>query len=120
MYPFVVSARANLRRRLNKFERYAERARTIAGVLTSIPGISVKPDPPHTDMMHVYMQGSPDALLQASIDIARTERVLLFRRLLPSGVPGVAAFELSIGDAANELSDDEIKTYFRRLMASGQ
>jgi threonine aldolase len=117
MYPFVLSARANLRRRLNKFDSYARRARAIAGVLNEIPGISVKPDPPHTNMMHVYLEASPDALLQAGLDIARSEKVLLFRRLLPTGVPGVAAFELSIGDAAEDLSDEEIKTYFTRVMS---
>jgi len=119
LYPFVLSARANLRRRLNRFEHYARRARAIASVLTSVPGIVVKPDPPHTNMMHVYLRGSAEALLQVSADIARNEKVLLFRRLLPTGVPGVAAFELSIGDAADDISDSEIHTYFDRMMAMG-
>jgi hypothetical protein len=32
-------------------------------------------------------------------------------------VPGVAAFELSVGDAADDLDDDEIKRYFTRILA---
>jgi threonine aldolase len=117
LYPLVLSARANLRRRLDRFGDYYQRAQAVARVLTSIPGISVKPDPPHTNMMHVYLRASSDAALEASIDIARSERVLLFRRLLATGVPGVAAFELAIGDAAAALTDDEIGSYFSRIMA---
>ena len=67
-------------------------------------------------MMHVYLRGSGDALLEASTEIARTERVALFRRLLPTRVPDVAAFELSLGDGVESLSDDEIEGYFRRIM----
>jgi len=118
LYPFVLSARVNLRRRLDNFSHYCERARQIAQVLGAIPGISVKPDPPQTNMMHVYMQGSADALLEASTDIARTDRVALFRRVIACDVPGFTAFELSVGDAADALSDAEISAYFQRLMGS--
>jgi threonine aldolase len=118
LYPFVLSARANLRRRLGRFGDYARRAQAVARVLTAVPGISVKPDPPQTNMMHVYLQGSAEALMEASAAIARTDRVLLFRRLVPTVVPGVCSFELAIGDGAASLSDDEIGAYFRRIMAA--
>ena len=117
LYPFVLSARANLRRRLEKFGAYAQRAQAVARVLGAVSGISVKPDPPHTNMMHVYLRCDAEALQEANAEIARTERVLLFRRLLPTGVPGVAAFELAIGDAAEAVSDQEIGSYFGHLMA---
>jgi threonine aldolase len=116
IYPYVLSARAGLRTRLPRFAAYRERALAVARVLSAIPGIFIKPDPPQTNMMRVYMRGSAEALLEASAAIARTERVLLFRRLIPTGVPGVAAFELSIGDTASELSDEEVGSYFRRIM----
>jgi threonine aldolase len=118
LYPLVLSARRNVHRRLDCFPAYARRARSVARVLSSVPGISVKPDPPHTNMMHVYLHSSPEALMELSAEIARAERVALFRRLVPTGVPGVSAFELSIGDAVEALSDDEIGSYFERIMAS--
>ncbi|HEY3064121.1 MAG TPA: beta-eliminating lyase-related protein [Chloroflexota bacterium] len=118
LYPFVLSARANVRLRLAKFGAYYQRAQAVARVLNAIPGISVRPDPPQTNMMHVYLQAAEDTVMAASVEIARTERVQLFRRLLPTGVPGVAAFELSLGDAVEALTDDEIGTYFGRLMAT--
>src|SRR5919201_463039 len=51
LYPFVLSARASLRRRLDKFGGYCQRAQAVPRVLTAIPGVSVKPDPPQTNMM---------------------------------------------------------------------
>jgi len=117
MYPFVLSARANLRRQLDRFGAYQQRAQAVARVLSGVPGITVKPDPPQTNMMHVYLQCDAEALMEANVEIARTERVLLFRRLLPTGVPGLAAFELAIGDAAEALTDQEIGAYFQDLMA---
>jgi threonine aldolase len=118
LYPLVLSARANLRRRLDRFAGYHARAQAIARVLSAIPGITVKPDRPQTNMMHVYLRADAEALLEASVEIARTDRVLLLRRLFPTGVPGVAGFELAIGDAAAALTDAEIGAYFRRIMAT--
>ena len=46
--------------------------------------------------------------------------MLLFRRLVSTGVPGVSAFELTVGDAAEALSDDELRSYFERIMASAR
>ncbi len=69
-------------------------------------------------MMHVYLRGAAEPLLEASAAIARTERVLLFRRLFPTGVPDVAAFELTIGDAAAAVTDEEIRVYFERILAT--
>ena len=118
LYPFVLSARANLRRRLPRFAGYCLRAHAVARVLSAIPGIAVVPDPPQTNMMHVYLRGAADSLLEASATLARSEGVLLFRRLLPTGVPGMAAFELTIGDAADALTDAEIGAYFGRIVAT--
>jgi threonine aldolase len=118
IYPFVLSARANLRRRLDRFAGYRQRAQAVARVLSAVPGITVRPDPPQTNMMHVFLRASPEALLEAAAEIARADRVLLFRRLIPTGVPGTAAFELSIGDAAEALTDQEIGAYFTHIMAT--
>ena len=117
LYPFVLSARANLRRRLPQFAGYYRRAQAVAQVLSGIPGIAVVPDPPQTNMMHVYLRGAAAPLLEASATLARSEGVLLFRRLFPSGASGVAAFELTLGDAVDALTDTEIGAYFGQIMA---
>jgi threonine aldolase len=117
LYPYVLSARANLRLRLPRFTAYYQRALAVARVLSAVPGITVRPDPPQTNMMHVYLRGTAESLLDASAEIARHERVLLFRHLIPTAVPGVAAFELALGDAVDALTDQEIGAYFGQIMA---
>lgn len=120
LFPYVLSARTRLRQRLGRFPHYHDRAVAIARVLGAVPGIAVKPDPPQTHMMHVYLAGDPERLSAAALDVAREEKVHLFRALGPTDLPGWSMFELSIGDAADALTDEEIGALFTRVMAAGQ
>ena len=119
LYPYVLAARAGLRRELERFPGYHQRALRVADALSAVPGVLLKPNPPQAHMMHVYLRGDRDKLLAASEDLARTERVCLFRNLFPSELPDYAKFELSIYDAADALTDEEISGYFRHVMEQG-
>ncbi len=116
LYPFVLSARACLRERLPRFAEYHERALQIAAALRQVEGVALKPDPPHAHMAHVYLRGDLDALLDASAELAREERVTLFVWLRPSGVPGYAMFEMSIGDGADDFTPDEVADDMARVI----
>jgi len=118
LFPYVLSARTKLHQRLDRFPHYHERAVAIAGALRSVPGVVVKPDPPQAHMMHVYLQGDLERLTAAALDLARDERVLLFRGLRPTDLPEWSMFELSIGDAADALTDAEIRDYVTRVMTA--
>lgn len=118
LFPYVLSARVNLRRRLDRFPLYHRRALAVAEVLSAIPGITIKPDPPQTRMMHVYLHGDRERLLAARLEIARTEGVLLFQSLRPTELPGYSMFELAIGDAAETLTDAEIGAYFAQIVSA--
>lgn len=118
-YPYALSAGAALDARLDLFPAYHERAVAVASVIASIPGIRVTPNPPQSNMMHVYLSGDRDLLVEASVQIAQEEGVGLFPMLRASDVPGESMFELSIGDCASQLSDDEIREYFSRIVAAG-
>jgi threonine aldolase len=115
LFPFVLSARLNLRRRLERFPAYHQRAASIARTLAAVPGIAVKPDPPQTRMMHVYLHGERSLLEAAALEMARAERVALFQKLRPTDVPGWSMFELAVGDAAAALTDEQIGAYFSSL-----
>jgi threonine aldolase len=120
LYPYVLAARAGLRQRLERFPAYHERAKQVAAALRTVPGVVVKPETPQTHMMHVYLPGDMDQLLAASLDIARDERVGLFRGLWPTELPGYTKFELAVGDATFTLSDEEIASYMTRIVAAGR
>jgi threonine aldolase len=118
VFPYVLSARANLRTRLPRFPHYHERAVEVARVLSAIPGITLTPDPPQAHMMHVYLHGNPERMSAEALAIAREERVLLFRGLRQTQLPGWWMFELSIGDGADAISDGEIAAYLARIVAA--
>lgn len=118
-YPQVLSTRIGLRERLPQMPAYAEQARRLAGILRTIPGVAIKPDPPQTNMMHVYLCGDREALTERALAIAREEQVALFFGLRQTEVPGWSMFELSVGDLENELSDEEVRTYFARVLGVG-
>lgn len=115
-YPYVLSARMQLRRRLPRFPAYRDRAVKIAEILSGIPGVRVRPNPPQTNMMHVSLEGIREELLERSLRVAESRQVALFRYLVSTGVPDISAFELSVGDAAFEISDGEIDQLFRTIM----
>ena len=118
LYPYILSARTKLRQRLHRFAHYHARAVEVAAVLRSVPGVIIKPDPPQTHMMHVYLHGDPERMMAAALKLAREERLYLFRSLRPTDLPEWSMFELSIGDAADALTDDEIRDAFTRVMTA--
>ncbi len=117
LYPFVLAARKGLTERLGKMCAYHEKAKEIAKVLSSFPQIEILPNPPQTNMMHVFMQGDHEHLLDASFQIARETKTLLFARLAPTVVPHWSRFELTIGNASLDLDNEEISNLFTRLFA---
>src|SRR5579871_525598 len=116
LFPYVLSARAGLRQRIARFPHYHARALAIAEALHTIPGIQILPERPQTHMMHVYLRGEPEALLAASVAVARESHVLLSAWFAPTELPGYSKFELTVGDATDALSDDEIASLFRELL----
>lgn len=119
LYPYVLSARENLRRRLSRFPAYHAQALRVASVLATVPGISLAPYPPHAHMMHVYLHGDRERLLAESVAIAREKRVALFQHLMATDVPETWKFELSVGDATEALSDADLRAYFSRIVRAG-
>ncbi len=116
MYPFAGSAQLGLDRYLPKMDAFHDKAVEIAAAITSVDGISVRPDPPHTNMMHVYMHGDSERLRAAETQIREETGVELFGYLAAAGTPDIATFELTVGDSALEFDGDEIRDLFSRLM----
>jgi threonine aldolase len=119
LFPYVLSARASLRHRLPRFPEYHARALRVATALDGIPGVSLVPNPPHAHMMHVYLRGDRERMLAESLAIAREERVAVLPWLATTDVPETWKYELSVGDATQALSDDEIRAYFTRIARAG-
>lgn len=116
LYPFVLSAQKGLRERLGRMEAYHAKAKEIAALLTPFEEIEVVPNPPHTNMVHLFMRGEREQLEAAALDAARETGIWLFYRLTPALLPGFTRFELTVGEATLDLSGEEIVEAFRMVL----
>jgi len=117
LYPYVLSAQKGLDEHLERMATYHAKARDIAAVLALFPRIEIMPDPPHTNMMHIYLHVERAKLHEAALDIAEEMGVWLFSWLAPTEIPSYSKFELTVGDATLDLSNAEIKELFERLFS---
>lgn len=121
LFPYVLSARKGLTDHLGRMiEMYCAKARGVAGVLASFPQIQVMPNPPHTNMMHVFLRGDRAKLVDAALDVAEEKGVWLFADLTPTQIPAYHKFELTVGDATLDLTDEEIGGLFQLLFAKAE
>ncbi|HWA82585.1 MAG TPA: beta-eliminating lyase-related protein [Fimbriimonadaceae bacterium] len=110
MAPAVISAKLGMERHLPRMGDYVAKAREMAAVLRGF-GVRVVPDEPPTNMMHVYFSGDPARLVAAAEQIGREDRVFLF-----SGLGDDGKLELVVGEAALDLSREELERLFGKLL----
>jgi threonine aldolase len=118
VFPMVVSAQRGLRERLCRMDAYHQKAVEIADALRPMPGIEVAPDPPHTNMMHVFLRADGEALRQAALAVAAETGIWIGQRFASAPIPAYRRFELTVGDATLEIPTSEIADLFERWLAA--
>jgi threonine aldolase len=108
-YPLALSAELGLDRHLPRMGDYHTKAVEIASVLAELPDVTVTPDPPHTNMMHVFLEGDRERLIAAAARVAEDRDVELFTSPGDSTVPGIRRWELTVGESALEFSADGVQ-----------
>ncbi len=118
MYPFVLSAQHGLDTRLDRIPQYCAKASEIAEILASFPQIEIMPNPPQTNMLHIFIRGEKVRLEEVAAQIAREQKIWLFRYFAPSQIPGYCKVEFTVGDATLEFESKEIRTLFTQLLTN--
>ena len=116
LFPYVLSARHGLEQRLGRMADYHRRAVEIASDLAAFPQIAIVPNPPQTNMMHLYLPGDRDRLLAAAVEIAEESGLGVLRALAPTPLPGYHKWEFTVGDATLALSREEITATIGALL----
>lgn len=116
MFPMVVSARRGLRDRLGKMGDYHAKAVEIAEALRPLDGVEVVPDPPHTNMMHVYLRADADRLAAASLDLAEETGIWIGDRFGGASIPAFQRWEFTVGDATLAIPTSEIAGLIERWL----
>jgi len=117
LWPIAASGLAGLRRRLPRMGDYARHARAIAGGLGSVDGVQVVPDPPQTNMMHIYLRTTKDAVTAQIRRLATEDKVWAFAGSADAQVPGYQALELSVGDATLDFTPEEVVAIIAGFMS---
>lgn len=122
MYPYVLSARLGLQQHLDRMDSYVAKAQSIAAALTAaqLPQVEIVPNPPQTNMMHVFVRGEREAILQAALDASRRSGIFVYPGMRPTILPQQFAFEWTIGAATMDVADAEIVELLRDIVGQPQ
>lgn len=104
----IVSAKLNLSKCLERMPLLIGRARRVAALFNRHTRASVTPDPPHTSMFHLTLEGDEQQLLNSRDRVARETGIWLFGNL--KAVEGRAAcqVEISMGQSSLALADEAV------------
>lgn len=114
--PNVASAAMQFQSRLNRMPELLERTREMVQLLSSIDGITIKPNPPHVNMFHVFVNLDVESALDARNRVADGFGIWTYGSVQSTDVPGVSMTEVYVGEAAMHVSDTELEQAFRSLM----
>lgn len=106
LFPYVLSAKQALSERLGRIDAYVAHAQALAVALADLPELAVLPQPPQTNMFHLFLRGSQAALEQALLEVAAETGVWLFHPLRPCQLPGYWMAEWVVGDASLDIAPE--------------
>ena len=98
---------------------YVEHAQVLAAALAGIDGVSIVPDPPQVAMFHLYVQGDPERLREAAVELAERTGTWLGANFVTTADPSVAATELTFGESNLGVEPGEAAALYSELAASG-
>ncbi|WP_084384794.1 threonine aldolase family protein [Novosphingobium naphthalenivorans] len=104
----IISARLNLAGCLERMPLLVERARQVAALFSCHERASVIPDPPHTSMFHLRLEGEEEQLLQARDRVARETGIWLFGTLKTVEGQAACQVEISMGKASLALENEAL------------
>lgn len=118
LYPYAQSARQGLHDRLPKIPDYTAKSREVAAALDGIDSIELTPNPPHTNMFHLFLRGDAARLREASLDIAEETGTWLMRGagFRKSQIPAYVMMEFVTGDATLDIPTQELAALYADLL----
>ncbi len=116
MFPMVISAQRGMRDRLGRMADYHQKAVDIAEALRPLANVEIVPDPPHTNMMHLFLRADRQRLVDAALDLSEDTGIWITDRLAPAPIPAYSRQEWTVGDATLVIPTDEIAGLIERWL----
>jgi threonine aldolase len=106
-FPMLIDALRGLDTRLPLMPAFHDKAKELAAAIASLPDGWVTPNPPHANAMIIALHGDQNNLVDAAIEVAEQTGLWLFDLPVISSVQGMAMFEITIRQAALDVSLEE-------------
>ncbi len=118
MYPYVLAAKLGVQQHLGRMDAYVAKAQSAAAAITAarLPDLAIVPNPPQTNMLHVFVRGERDAILRAALAASQASDIFVMPGLQATRVPDQFAFEWTVGDATLDVADEEIVALLRGIV----
>jgi threonine aldolase len=116
MWPLAAPALAGVRRRRPRMTSYVEHAQAIAALLSAVDGVELVPDPPVTNMFHLYLRVEPAAFAAAARRFADEDDLYVWPTSYSTVRPRWQAVELSVGDATLQFTPAEVRDVIATLI----
>jgi threonine aldolase len=114
-WPAALAALIGLDTVLPRLPEYVAHARTVAAALATCPGARVVPDPPHTHQFQWWLPFAPEALDEASLQLAEKEHTWVCAGWAQAA-PGYAMTEITIAEPALAWSTDDVHQAIEALL----
>ena len=107
-WPAVLSALVGLGRELPRLPEYIAHAKVVAAALATLPGVTVHPNPPHTQQFQLWLPYPVDTVNDAVLALAEEEKTAFLSgwRTQPPGDRCMC--EVSIGAAALDWTAEDV------------
>jgi threonine aldolase len=108
--PYAEPAERAFDARIGRMAEYAASARRLAAILDRYDAVTIRPNPPLTNMFHAFIRGDQAELALRAERVARELGIWTIApgRLGATAIPDVWKWEISCGEAIVALSDDAL------------
>jgi threonine aldolase len=114
--PNAIAAKIGLNEQLPRIPDYCRKAAEVAAALKTLPGLTIVPEYPPTNLMHLYFEGDLEAIENALWEVARDTGVFLLARVPPTEKANVGKVEQAIMAQALEIETSEIRDLMARVL----
>jgi len=115
-YPQAVSALIGMDKHLSEIPHYVAAARTIAGLINQIPGMSTSPILPQTSGFQVHIKGEKASIDKALEYMVEHERIWIAGGVAQTAIDGVYGFDVEIGKSALAIAPERWALNMEKLM----
>jgi threonine aldolase len=119
-WPEALLAERGLAELLPRMAEFADRSRSIAAVLSRLPGMHVVPQPPQTAMFRLHLEAPREAVMAASQELAEEGDIIPPRWMGSTPLTQYCTAEFTVSEHLDEVTDAEIGDLMAELLKRAQ